>query len=56
MAAGFASATLILGGEKIRVGFELNYTEVLKEAMVGIATMNDNTPATTQRTNLATAA
>ena len=28
--------------------------DVLKEAMVGIATMNDTMPVTTQRTNLAT--
>jgi hypothetical protein len=38
-----------------RHGLLSNYMEVLKEAKVGIATMNDKTPATTQRTNLATA-
>lgn len=40
---------------KARRGLWNRYTEVPKEAMVGIATMNDRMPATTQRTNLATA-
>jgi len=43
------------GEKENRRGLGNNYMEVLKEAMVGTATTNDSMPATTQRTNLATA-
>ena len=40
------------GGETAGAGFETtDYTDVLKEAMVGNATIRDMTPAITQRTN-----
>jgi len=40
------------GGETAGAGFETtDYTDVLKEAMVGNATIKDMTPAITQRTN-----
>jgi hypothetical protein len=40
--------------EENSAGFR-GYIDVLKEAMVGIATMNDRIPATIQRINFATA-
>lgn len=49
----FIDATPVSGGEKIGVGLSCNYTEVVKETKVGIATMNDRMPTTTQRTNFA---